>query len=75
MQHQCTKHIEIDLYFARVKVAAKAVRVLHVSTANHVPVCRHLHQGSANIDLHQVLLQSECSLRWLSIDNKTVGGC
>ncbi|GKF01675.1 ribonuclease H-like domain-containing protein, partial [Tanacetum coccineum] len=30
MQHQRTKHIEIDIYFVRDKVAAGHVRVLHV---------------------------------------------
>nr|GEU58157.1 ribonuclease H-like domain-containing protein [Tanacetum cinerariifolium] len=30
VQHQCTKHIEIDIYFVRDKVAAGHVRVLHV---------------------------------------------
>jgi hypothetical protein len=32
VQHQCTKHIEIDLHFVRDKVAAGAVHVLHVLT-------------------------------------------
>jgi hypothetical protein len=32
VQHQRTKHIEIDLHFVRDKVAAGAVRVLHVPT-------------------------------------------
>ncbi|GKB16833.1 ribonuclease H-like domain-containing protein [Tanacetum coccineum] len=30
VQHQCTKHIEIDIHFVRDKVAAGHVRVLHV---------------------------------------------
>ncbi|GJY57552.1 ribonuclease H-like domain-containing protein [Tanacetum coccineum] len=30
VQHQRTKHIEIDIYFVRDKVAAGHVRVLHV---------------------------------------------
>nr|GEZ60981.1 hypothetical protein [Tanacetum cinerariifolium] len=30
VQHQCTKHIEIDIYFVRDKVAAGHVRVLRV---------------------------------------------
>jgi hypothetical protein len=30
IQHQRTKHVEIDLYFAREKVAISQVRVLHV---------------------------------------------
>jgi hypothetical protein len=32
VQHQHTKHIEIDLHFVRDKVAAGTVHVLHVST-------------------------------------------
>ncbi|GJU70548.1 ribonuclease H-like domain-containing protein [Tanacetum coccineum] len=30
VQHQCTKHIEIDIHFVRDLVAARQVRVLHV---------------------------------------------
>jgi len=34
VQHQRTKHIEIDLHFVREKVAMGAVRVLHVPTTS-----------------------------------------
>jgi hypothetical protein len=34
VQHQRTKHIEIDLHFVRDKVAAEAVHVLHVPTSS-----------------------------------------
>lgn len=34
VQHQRTKHIEIDLHFVRDQVAAGAVRVLHVPTSS-----------------------------------------
>lgn len=34
IQHQRTKHIEIDLHFVRDKVAAGTVRVLHVPTTS-----------------------------------------
>jgi hypothetical protein len=34
VQHQRTKHIEIDLHFVREHVAAGAVRVLHVPTSS-----------------------------------------
>jgi len=34
VQHQRTKHIEIDLHFVREKVALGAVRVLHVPTSS-----------------------------------------
>jgi hypothetical protein len=34
VQHQRTKHIEIDLHFVRDKVAAGAVHVLHVPTSS-----------------------------------------
>jgi hypothetical protein len=30
IQHQCTKHVEIDLHFVRERVAIGDVRVLHV---------------------------------------------
>jgi hypothetical protein len=32
VQHQCTKHVEIDLHFVREKVGIGQVRVLHVPT-------------------------------------------
>jgi len=32
IQHQCTKHIEMDIHFVREKVAKGQVRVLHVSS-------------------------------------------
>jgi hypothetical protein len=32
IQHQCTKHVEIDLHFVREHVAISDVRVLHVPT-------------------------------------------
>jgi hypothetical protein len=34
VQHQRTKHVEIDLHFVREKVAIGQVRVLHVSTTS-----------------------------------------
>jgi hypothetical protein len=34
VQHQCTKHVEIDLHFVQEKVALGVVRVLHVSTTS-----------------------------------------
>jgi hypothetical protein len=34
VQHQRTKHIEIDLHFVRDKVAVGDVRVLHVPTTS-----------------------------------------
>jgi hypothetical protein len=30
VQHQCTKHVEIDLHFVRERVAVGGVHVLHV---------------------------------------------
>ena len=33
VQHQRTKHIEIDLHFVRVCIALGDVRVMHVSTS------------------------------------------
>jgi hypothetical protein len=34
IQHQRTKHVEIDLHFVRDRVAMGEVRVLHVSTTS-----------------------------------------
>lgn len=34
VQHQWTKHVEIDLHFVREKVAIGAIRVLHVPTSS-----------------------------------------
>jgi hypothetical protein len=34
VQHQQTKHVEIDLHFVREKVALGHVRVLHVPTTS-----------------------------------------
>jgi hypothetical protein len=34
VQHQRTKHVEIDLHFVREKVALGHVRVLHVPTTS-----------------------------------------
>ena len=34
VQHQWTKHVEIDLHFVRNRVAFGAVRVLHVPTTS-----------------------------------------
>jgi hypothetical protein len=34
VQHQRTKHVEIDLHFVRNYVAVSAVRVLHVPTTS-----------------------------------------
>ena len=34
VQHQRTKHVEIDLHFVRERVAIGQVRVLHVPSAN-----------------------------------------
>ena len=34
VQHQCTKHVEIDLHFVRERVAAGDVRVLNIPTTS-----------------------------------------
>ncbi|XP_014661299.1 uncharacterized protein LOC106804527 [Setaria italica] len=34
VQHQCTKHIDIDLHFVRERIATGDVRVLHVPTTS-----------------------------------------
>jgi hypothetical protein len=34
VQHQQTKHVEIDLHFVRERVACGAIRILHVPTTS-----------------------------------------
>ena len=36
VQHQCTKHVEIDIHFVREKVALGQVKVLHVPSARQL---------------------------------------
>jgi hypothetical protein len=36
VQHQCTKHVEIDLLFVREHIAIGDVRVLHVPTTSQL---------------------------------------
>jgi hypothetical protein len=60
VQHQRTKHVEIDLHFVREWVACGVVRVLH----DHLPVRRHLHQGAFVGGVYGVSIQSH-HLQWL----------
>lgn len=55
VQHQRTKHVEIDLHFVREKVALGHVRVLHVL----ITVRRCLHQGSPHLVVSRVSVQSD----------------
>ncbi|MCI29062.1 copia protein, partial [Trifolium medium] len=36
VQHQCTKHIEMDIHFVREKVARGRARVLHVPSRHQI---------------------------------------
>jgi hypothetical protein len=60
VQHQRTKHVEIDLHFVRERVAVGGVHVLHVDFSVH----RHLHQGAALLSVLRVSVQSQ-HLQWL----------
>ncbi|GKF43035.1 ribonuclease H-like domain-containing protein, partial [Tanacetum coccineum] len=44
VQHQRTKHIEIDIHFVRDLVAAGHIRVLHVPSRYQYADCGYLHQ-------------------------------
>jgi hypothetical protein len=39
VQHQRTKHVEIDLHFIRDKVATGEIRVLHVPSTSRMQMC------------------------------------
>jgi hypothetical protein len=53
IQHQCTKHVKIDLHFVRQHVAACPARV------DDIPIHGHLHQGSAYFRVFGVSVQSQ----------------
>ena len=64
VQHQRTKHVEIDLHFVRDRVAIGDVRVLSGTPCpDYLPVCRHLHQRTILLDLLGVSIQPQRS-RW-----------
>nr|GEV44412.1 ribonuclease H-like domain-containing protein [Tanacetum cinerariifolium] len=51
VQHQRTKHIEIDIHFVRDKVAACHVRVLHVPSRFYELKCKALADLGASINM------------------------
>ena len=66
VQHQRTKHVEIDLHFVREHVATGVVRVLHVPT------------GSQYADIftdQTVFTEFRSSLNVQAIDDQTAGEC
>ncbi|WVZ58080.1 LOW QUALITY PROTEIN: hypothetical protein U9M48_008389 [Paspalum notatum var. saurae] len=69
VQHQRTKHVEIDLHFVRERVAAGAVRVLHVPTTSQFADIFTKGLPSS------VFLEFRSSMNVRSTDVPTTGGC
>jgi hypothetical protein len=69
IQHQRTKHVEIDLHFVRERVAIGAVRVLHVPTSSQFADIFTKGLPSS------VFTAFRSSLNVLSSDVPTAGGC
>ena len=69
VQHQRTKHVEIDLHFVRERVALGAVRVLHVPTTSQY--ANVFTKGLPS----SVFTEFRSSLNVRSIDVPTAGGC
>jgi hypothetical protein len=69
VQHQRTKHVEIDLHFVRERVAIGAVRVLHVPTTSQFADVFTKGLPSS------VFLEFRSSLNVRSTDDPTAGGC
>jgi hypothetical protein len=69
VQHQRTKHIEIDLHFAREHVACGDIRVLHVPTSSQYA------DIFAKGLLSSVLKEFMTSLNVRSTDDQTAGVC
>ena len=69
VQHQRTKHIEIDLHFVRERVALGVVRVLHVPTTSQFADIFTKGLPTA------VFTEFRSSLNVRSIDAVTAGGC
>ncbi|GJY51015.1 ATP-dependent DNA helicase PIF1 [Tanacetum coccineum] len=68
VQHQCTKHIEIDIHFVRDMVKAGHVRILHVpSRFQYADIFTKGSQTALNIDHSQDFVRKDfCDwLRWL----------
>ena len=69
VQHQRTKHIEIDLYFVREHVALGAVRVLHVPTTSQYADIFTKGLPSS------LFTEFRTSLNVCCTDAQTAGGC
>jgi len=69
VQHQRTKHVEIDLHFVRERVAIGDVRVLHVPTTSQFADI--FTKGLPT----SVFSEFRSSLNICSIDVPTAGGC
>ena len=69
VQHQRTKHVEIDLHFVRERVATGAVRVLHVPTSSQYADIFTKGLPSS------VFTEFRSSLNIQAADNQTAEGC
>ena len=68
VQHQRTKHVEIDLHFVRERVATGAVRVLHVPTSSQYADI--FTKGLPSL----VFTEFRSSLNVQAADDQTAGG-
>jgi len=69
VQHQRTKHVEIDLHFVRERVATGAVHVLHVPTSSQYADIFTKGLPSS------VFTEFRSSLNVQAADDQTAGGC
>ena len=69
VQHQRTKHIEIDLHFVRERVAVGDLRVLHVPTSSQYADIFTKGLPSS------VFTEFRSSLNVRSTDDQTAGAC
>jgi len=69
VQHQRTKHIEIDLHFVRERVAVGDVRVMHVPTSSQYADIFTKGLPSS------VFLEIRSSLNVRAADDQTAGAC
>ena len=69
VQHQCTKHIEIDLHFMRESVAVGDVRVMHVPTSSQYADIFTKGLPSS------VFSEFRFSLNVYAADDQTAGAC
>jgi hypothetical protein len=69
VQHQCTKHVEINLHFIRDRVALGEAKVLHVPTSSQFADV--FTKGLPSV----VFAEFRSSLNIIPIDVPTAGGC